>query len=68
MVIGFVGKMGTGKTTVCLHMQQMYKDIVRINMKDGLKNEMMDRLHDTILEIAKLLNIQGTDENIRSSF
>ena len=53
MIIGFVGLMGSGKTTACNILKEHWGGLVaHINMKDGLVVEMKDRLALTLEELA----------------
>lgn len=53
MIIGFVGLMGTGKTTACNILKKYWgEDVEHINFKDGLVAEMRERVPDLLNELA----------------
>ena len=52
IIIGFVGKMGSGKSTACEYLAEAFEDVKRVNMKDGLVREMKERLPNVLDELV----------------
>lgn len=53
MIVGFVGLMGTGKTTACNILKKHWGEgVVHLNFKDGLVAEMKERVPDVLNELA----------------
>lgn len=61
MIIGFTGKMRTGKSTACAIVKDILPNTMSVNMKDGLVAEMRERLPD-VLERLGAVYTMSTDE------
>lgn len=56
MIIGFVGKMGVGKSTAADYLVEK-RGFKKVNFKDGLLSELKERLPDTLSVIANENNL-----------
>lgn len=61
MIIGFTGKMRTGKSTACGIVKDILPNTMSVNMKDGLVAEMRERLPD-VLERLGAVYTMSIDE------
>ena len=62
MILGFTGKMGTGKSTLCSYLElKSDKQRVRINFKDALVEEMKKNFDPVMNKIAAFY---GIDKNL----
>lgn len=50
-ILGFTGKMRSGKSTACQIVREELGDVAHINMKDGLVKEIKDRFPHVLREI-----------------
>tara|TARA_R110000851_G_scaffold300144_1_gene456259 strand:+ start:1178 stop:1762 length:585 start_codon:yes stop_codon:yes gene_type:complete len=54
MIIGLVGYKGSGKTTACNIIKKHLDDVVQINFKDALVQELKDNFPDLLIEICRM--------------
>lgn len=57
MIIGFVGKKGSGKSTACAMVAGDLPDVARLNMKDALVNEIKESFPTLLAEIGNNLGM-----------
>jgi hypothetical protein len=55
MIIGFTGKAQSGKSTACQMVQGDLPDVIRVNFKDGLVNEMKKNFPNTLKGLGALM-------------
>ncbi len=74
MIIGFIGKMGSGKTTACDYITANHPNTLKINMKSALVAEMKKNFPRTLDAIAEIefyladLRDDGTKYNINTEW
>lgn len=52
MILGFTGKMGSGKSTACDIVKEELDKVVHINFKDGLVKELKEKFESTLIQLA----------------
>jgi len=55
MIVGFIGKKQSGKSTAAKYLANKY-DLKRVNFKDGLLRELKERCPDLLAEMVKTFN------------